>query len=300
MSTLSSGTHVMRRVFVTLAVAVATLAVAGQPATAATGAHTRAGSSVRPLAQAHAHNDYEHERPLFDALDHGFTSVEADVWLVDGELLVAHDLADVQPGRTLDSLYLDPLQRRIAANGGSVYTRWRGSMQLLIDVKSEAETTYAAVNRALRDHAGIMTTFVRNSRMRRGPVTAVISGNRTLQTMQQQDVRYAGYDGRLSDLDSGLSPAVMPLVSDNWTNHFTWQGQGEMPADERAKLRDIVERAHASGYRVRFWATPDQPGAARDAVWSELLDAGVDHINTDDLAGLQQFLQQRQAGDAAA
>ena len=32
-----------------------------------------------PLARAHAHNDYEHPRPLRDALDHGFTSVEADV-----------------------------------------------------------------------------------------------------------------------------------------------------------------------------------------------------------------------------
>ena len=46
---------------------------------------------VSPLPQAHAHNDYEHDRPLRDALDPGFTSVEADVWLVDGKLLVAHD-----------------------------------------------------------------------------------------------------------------------------------------------------------------------------------------------------------------
>jgi hypothetical protein len=63
----------------------------------------------QPLAAAHAHNDYEHDRPLFDALEHGFTSVEADVWLVDGELRVAHDLEDAKPGVTLESLYLDPL-----------------------------------------------------------------------------------------------------------------------------------------------------------------------------------------------
>lgn len=42
------------------------------------------GAEAEPLAQAHAHNDYEHTRPLHDALDHSFTSVEADVWLVDG------------------------------------------------------------------------------------------------------------------------------------------------------------------------------------------------------------------------
>ena len=40
-------------------------------------------SSPTPLPRAHAHNDYEHPRPLLDALSHGFCSVEADVHLVD-------------------------------------------------------------------------------------------------------------------------------------------------------------------------------------------------------------------------
>ncbi|HEY3560402.1 MAG TPA: glycerophosphodiester phosphodiesterase family protein, partial [Kribbella sp.] len=42
--------------------------------------------ALRALPSAHAHNDYDHRRPLQDALDRGFNSVEADVWLVDGEL----------------------------------------------------------------------------------------------------------------------------------------------------------------------------------------------------------------------
>src|SRR4030095_12119754 len=45
-----------------------------------------------PLLRAHAHNDYEHTRPLLDALEQGFCSVEADIYLIDGELRVAHDL----------------------------------------------------------------------------------------------------------------------------------------------------------------------------------------------------------------
>src|SRR5262245_38461023 len=63
-----------------------------------------------PLVRAHAHNDYEHQRPLLDALDQGFCSVEADVWLVDGQLRVAHDLKDAQPERKLQKLDLDPLR----------------------------------------------------------------------------------------------------------------------------------------------------------------------------------------------
>src|SRR5690349_308307 len=75
----------------------------------------------KPLPHAHAHNDYEHARPLFDALDRGFCSVEADIWLVDGALLVAHDKKDLKPARTLQSLYLDPLRERTKSNGGRVY-----------------------------------------------------------------------------------------------------------------------------------------------------------------------------------
>lgn len=50
---------------------------------------------VQPLERAHAHNDYEHDRPLLDALDHGFTSVEADVWLVDGDRAVSRTSTSV-------------------------------------------------------------------------------------------------------------------------------------------------------------------------------------------------------------
>src|SRR5438046_202094 len=72
---------------------------------------------VVPLRQAHAHNDYEHKRPLLDALDHGFCSVEADIFLVDGALLVGHTRLDLKPGRTLEALYLEPLRQRAKANG---------------------------------------------------------------------------------------------------------------------------------------------------------------------------------------
>jgi hypothetical protein len=102
----------------------------------------------RPLLAAHAHNDYEHPRPLFDALACGFASIEADIHLVDGRLLVAHDRKSVKPGRTLEALYLDPLRARVRENGGRVY-RDGPTITLLVDVKSEAVATYAALDEML-------------------------------------------------------------------------------------------------------------------------------------------------------
>jgi hypothetical protein len=278
----------IRRALGALVAAGAMLLVAA-PATA---------GGVQPLPRAHAHNDYEHDRPLLDALDHGFASVEADVYLVDGELRVGHDPEDLVAGRTLQSLYLDPLARRVRAGHGHVYPRSRQQLQLLVDIKNNGVATYTEIDRVLRAYRTMLTTF-HKGKVKAGAVTVVISGDRPRELMASQDRRYAFYDGRMSDLGQG-GASLIPLISDNWTNHFSWLGQGEMPEAERAKLREIVATAHRDGQRVRFWATPDTAGAARDAIWRELVAADVDHLNTDDLAGLQRFLQEHDTERTAA
>lgn len=243
-------------------------------------------AEVAPLPQAHAHNDYEHARPLLDALDQGFMSVEADVYFVEGALLVAHDRDDVRAERTLDALYLAPLAERVRQHDGSVYAE-RAPFQLLIDLKSEAEPTYRAVAEALSRYPQLFTRWTEQGRVD-GPVTVVISGNRPIETIANQLPRQAGVDGRLSDLDAGPNAELMPLISDRWGAHFTWRGQGEIPAAEREKLRSLVAKAHERGQRIRFWATADTP-----EMWAELRAAGVDHINTDDLEGLSKFLRSK-------
>ena len=244
-------------------------------------------AQVTPLPRAHAHNDYEHDRPLLDALDRGFGSVEVDIHLVDGELLVAHDRDEVVPGRTLQALYLDPLQDRIRERG-RVYPDGP-SLTLLIDVKSAAEPTYRALREVLRGYAAMLTTYGPDG-VAEGPVTAIISGNRARDRMKAQTIRYAAYDGRLDDLTQTPSPSAtfIPLVSSHWEAVSTWRGEGPMPAADRERLRALVQQAHEQGRRIRFWATADRP-----AVWRELYAAGVDLLNTDDLALLQQFLLER-------
>ena len=69
---------------------------------------------------AFSHNDYERPRPLFDALSFQFNCVEADLWLIDGELYVSHDSVAPNPDITFEKLYLLPLVERIKKNGGKV------------------------------------------------------------------------------------------------------------------------------------------------------------------------------------
>ena len=238
---------------------------------------------IVPLPQAHAHNDYEHARPLFDALDHGFCSVEADIWLTPDGLLIGHDRKDLQPDRTLQKLYLDPLRERIKANGGRVY-HGGPPFYLLIDVKTAADETYTALHEVLAAYADVLTTAT-GGQTEQKAVTTILSGNRAIDLVKKQPVRYIAIDGRPENLQSNEPSHLVPWISANWNLLFTWKGDGPMPADEKQKLTDLVGRAHAQDRQVRFWATPEKA-----AVWVELSAAGVDYINTDKLAEIQKFL----------
>ncbi|MCA9192936.1 MAG: ChbG/HpnK family deacetylase [Planctomycetales bacterium] len=238
-------------------------------------------SGTEPISKAHAHNDYEHDHPLFDALSEGFCSVEADVYAIDGELRVAHNLSDTRPGLTLEKLYLDPLRELVAKNHGSIYGDGT-QLTLLIDFKSSGDVTYELLSQVLNRYREL---FEPRDAKTKAPVQAVISGNRPFARLQADQNRLCGLDGRISDLDSNLPASIMPLISDNWGLHFRWRGDGVMPADERSRLHEIVRKAHTAGRRVRFWATPEN-----ESVWKELLAAEVDHINTDQLTRLAAFL----------
>jgi len=246
-------------------------------------------SAVEPLKQAHAHNDYHHKRPLLDALDHGFCGVEADIFLVEGKLLIGHDRGELKPERTLQSLYLDPLRERVKLNGGKVFSEAGAELKftLLIDIKTDDEKTFAVLAKALAEYSEILTEVDGKKEIQRA-VTVIISGNRAKDKIAAENPRFAAIDGRLADLSSDVPTSLMPLISDRWGSHFKWRGNGEMPAEEKEKLRQIVKKAHADGRRVRFWATPEDP-----AVWEELHAVGVDLINTDDLPGLRDFLTKK-------
>ncbi len=280
-----------------LAVVCASVLTFGAASPASPGAVTASGGAGVGLERAYAHNDYLHVRPLLDAVQAGFQGVEADVWLVHGKLLVGHDAQSLTAGRSLESLYLKPLRRIVAANGGAVYRGDRDYFTLVIEIKSAAGPTYLELNRELRRYRAVgsrrlLTTFGPHG-IRDGAVTAIVSGNRPRALMARQRLRYAFYDGRLSDLGT-TNQTLVPLISDAWILNFSWNGVGPMPPEQRKLLRSIVRTAHAHGQRVRFYFTFDGPPAggidARAAVWKELLAAHVDFINTDHLAELRAFL----------
>lgn len=211
-------------------------------------------------------------------MEHGYCSVEADINLVDGKLLVAHGMWAVKTNRTLESLYLEPMRQRIKQNGGRLYPNGPECV-LLIDFKTAGAPTYAVLREVLKKYADILTVF-RVGKKETNAITAILTGGYPRDLLAADKVRYAAGDGKLADLTNNPPATLVPWISENWSPLFKWRASGPMPEDERTKLKEIVAKAHEQGRQVRFWGSPDTP-----AFWKELLEDDVDLINTDNLGG---------------
>jgi hypothetical protein len=223
---------------------------------------------------AHAHNDYEHTKPLLDALQNGFASIEADIHLIQGTLYVSHHRPQPSTAITLEALYLRPLDSLTRLHGAK-------SITLLLDIKSEATATLVALIAVLTKYPVLFPPD-----HPRSVVQAVISGNRDYNMILNENL--VAIDGRPGDLGKGFSPDKMPYISDHYKNWMHWSGKGQPSQKDLDQVRALARRVHAEGKKLRLWAIPDQ-----ETAWQALLDAGVDLINTDRLEELSRFLVQK-------
>ncbi len=244
--------------------------------------HLTGFAQTSPHANAHAHNDYAQPNPLFDALANGFTSVEADVHLVHGVLVVAHNHPRAN-AKTLEVLYLKPLDSIAKKNAGLIYATHNAPLILLIDIKTDAEATYEALVRLLSLHMKYL-----NTPTHQGAIQIVISGNRPIDLIRTDPLRLSAIDGRPEDIGKGFTSVEMPLISENYNNVIKWNGKGSPTAAEYQSLQKLAHSVHAENKKLRLWSIPDN-----ENTWRVLLDAGIDLVNTDKLQELNIFLTSR-------
>lgn len=243
------------------------------------------GKNTKVHYNAFSHNDEMRENPLIDALNYGFNCVEADAHLIDGRLYVAHDYPeDISKLKTLEELYLQPLFKRVKDNGGSVYPHSAQPFYLMVDIKGNGEEFYAVLKPFLESNKE-MFCAVENGEYKEGPILLFFSGDRPVKSLSIEDSRLAFLDGTFGDLNKSISHTLMPIVSDNFSTYFHWNGNGLISGKELQQLRFWVKQAHAEGKKIRFWGGPNT-----NEYQQMQLEEGVDMIGTDDLAALHQLL----------
>ncbi|MGN6437776.1 MAG: alkaline phosphatase [Agriterribacter sp.] len=221
------------------------------------------------VANAHAHNDYEHNIPFTQAFRLGFGSIEADVILQNDQLYVAHDARDI-PKRTLlfEETYIKPLNSAAASV--------RNELVLLIDLKTEAVATLQKVVAIIQKYPELTG----NSKIK-----FVITGNQPSAADFKQYPAWIYFDGNINNADHIQQIDRIGIFSDNFRKYTQWNGKGVIPGKEIPKLKEAIEKAHSLHKKIRFWGGPDNINT-----WYAFMDLGIDYINTDRVEELAVFL----------
>jgi len=236
-----------------------------------------AQSKSYSVANAHSHNDYEQEFPFWSAYNQDFGSIEVDIFLHNGQLIVAHDLNQLALNRTLDSLYLKSLRYCLVKNNGYVFADSTRQLQLMIDIKSRADSTLHKLVEELRSYPEITTNAT---------IKIVISGNRPEPAKFAIYPAYILFDGELSKDYPVFALERIAMLSDNFKRYSNWNGKQIIPEQDRNNLQTAIHKAHRLNKKVRFWNAPDRMSA-----WSILIELGVDFINTDKITELGRFFK---------
>ncbi|OIN58381.1 phosphatidylinositol-specific phospholipase C/glycerophosphodiester phosphodiesterase family protein [Arsenicibacter rosenii] len=224
--------------------------------------------------RVHAHNDYEKPKPFQQAYESRADFIEADVWLHNGKLVVAHTREEINPALTLDSLYINPIIKRYSEHKDRISSDRSYAPALVIDVKDKFEEVFPLLSTQIQK---CINCFNRTANPM--AVQLIISGNRPKPDVFLDYPPYIWFDGRPTELYDEETLKRVALVSDNFKSYSRWDGTGEIPEADREKLKRIIKRAHNDDKPIRFWAIPDSPNG-----WKQLRKLGVDIINTDKVA----------------
>lgn len=229
---------------------------------------------------AHSHNDYLQSQPFYTAHASGFASMEIDVFQVGTALYVAHEEETIDPRRTIESLYLEPLLREIKRNGNNKAYKNGNRLQFMIDLKTSGIPALKCLEAKLKP---IRKYFdVRNNP---DAVKLVITGNAPDAANFKNFDHIFFFDGKRNVPYTRDQLERVAFFSANFEDFSKWNGLGRMTASDSLRAKNFVDSVHQVGKPIRFWGNPDTK-----TCWQAFMKMGVDYLNTDAPAKMAAFL----------
>ncbi|MCX2453467.1 alkaline phosphatase [Pedobacter sp. PLR] len=227
----------------------------------------------------HSHNDYHQNIPLLTAYYAGMGAIEADVFLKNGVLYVAHDPSEIKADATLKGFYLEPLAKLFRQNGNKAYADAKMKLQLVVDIKENHPMVLAQLIKDLSAYPGVF-----NNQMNPNAIRIVISGDMPKPQHFVDFPDYLSFDGRPNINYTADQLKRIAMISDDLKNYTSWNGKGNPTPVDLATLKSLIDAAHLKQKPFRFWATQDSPNT-----WIVLERLGADWINTDQPGKLKDF-----------
>lgn len=229
----------------------------------------------------HSHNDYDHAHPFWGAFREKANSIEADVFPVQGQLLVAHAKSQADPGRTLEKLYLNPIIDLFRKHQNKTVSDDTGyTFYLMIDIKEKWDRVLPLLEKKLKLHPACFDRTINPMAVR-----VFISGERPPETTFPAYPSLIMFDGLPAKQYTPAELRKIVMISTDFHLYSQWNGEGTIPVEDAGKLRLVIQEAHKMNKPVRFWGAPDTP-----ACWKALVSLGVDVINTDHVKECKGFL----------
>ena len=174
----------------------------------------------------------------------GFGSIEADIFLVDSVLYVAHDTIELRKKIKLDDEYLKPLLECLRKNNnGAPYADNQKKLQMLIDIKSDSILTLQAFIRLLRKNPELVQS---------GLLSWVITGNRPDASLFTSYPSFILFDAEAHRQYSPAALSKVVMMSDDFKNFSHWDGKNQILPADSLKLTELVHKAHELKKAVRF------------------------------------------------
>lgn len=239
----------------------------------------------QPLSfnRGHSHNDYKQNIPLLRAYYAEMGSIEADVFLKDGQLFVAHELREIDPQLTLVNKYLEPLYQLFLKNGNRPYAEQGLKLQLVIDIKEHQQQVLPQLLKELKPYMAMVDWHANPDAVR-----LVISGDMPAPADFKDYPDFISFDGRPATVYTAEQLKRVAMISDDLSNYTVWNGKGTPTKPDELKLKAVIAASHQKNKPFRFWATQDSPNT-----WVELEKFGVDWINTDAPEKMHDFYLHR-------
>lgn len=236
----------------------------------------------------HSHNDYEQERPLWEALENGFTSIEIDIFTAaDNGLHVSHIPFALLQKPTLEKLYLAPLKEWIDKNGGQVFPDTQVTLTLMIDLKGNGSRTYPILKETLEKYKDYLTVYNKGRLAKQGPLRIMFSGSRPMSILNRETEQLFCIDGSLGG-DYAESNVFVARESAPFSAYFKKRCNGKLSEKEEEDLKRLVEKTSAKNREIRFWAAGNKIKR-----WQTLKEAGVTVINVDKLKTFNRWINQQ-------